>query len=173
MSRRRRTTVLLAVAPLAFAPVARAAEPSHITSANITIDFSKKLRDVSPYAFGVDVTGYGSGSYITNDAAERTMLKGRYGLMRLDLKFATPGDPSSPIVAAGAGADTTISGDAWVSAVKSLGAQPVVIVPTDPGDAAALVRHIPVLAATYFSAHCLMMYLSPIFRNRRDTSGGS
>jgi hypothetical protein len=69
------------------------------------------------------------------------MLAGRYGSLRMHLKYATPGDPTSAIIAGGAGADTTVSGNAWVTAIKNLGAQPVLVVPESPIDAANLVRH--------------------------------
>ncbi|MFF5204529.1 hypothetical protein [Streptosporangium sp. NPDC000396] len=110
-------------------------------AANVTVDFTTVERTVSPQAFGLDVTGYGYGHYITNDPAEQAMVQGRFGMMRMGLKYATPGNPSSPIVANGAGADTTVTGDQWVSAIKARGAEPMVIVPDNAVDAANIVKH--------------------------------
>lgn len=119
-----------------FGPGAGAAVAS-----NVTVDFGASVRPVSRGQFGLDITGYGYGNYITNDAAQQGMLKGRYGVMRMGLKYATPGDSNSPIIANGAGADTTVTGDQWVSAIKNLGARPMVIVPENVTDAANMVRH--------------------------------
>ena len=110
-------------------------------AANVTVDLTSAVRSVPADAFGVDITGYGYHHYITDDDDERAMLTGRYGVLRIGLKYATPGDPTSPIVANGDGADTTVTGDEWIAAIRSLGAEPAVIVPADPTDAANMVRH--------------------------------
>ncbi|WP_173133790.1 GH39 family glycosyl hydrolase [Kibdelosporangium persicum] len=107
----------------------------------MTVDFGTVVRAVPADTFSAAITGYGYGSYLTNDPQHQAMLTGRYGSMRMHLTYARPGDPTSAIVAGGAGADTTVSGDAWVTSIKKAGAQPVLIVPEDPVDAANLVRH--------------------------------
>jgi hypothetical protein len=49
--------------------------------------------------------------------------------MRMDLKYSTPGDPTSKIVCGGNECDTRWSGDQWVQAMKAIGAQSLIIVP--------------------------------------------
>jgi hypothetical protein len=128
----------IAVLSLAIVPTVSCVTPAP----NITVDFATTVRPVSPYAFSADITGYGGGHYITTDTAERTMLDGgRFGSMRMELRYATPGDPTSQIVAGGAGAEQGVTGDQWVTAIKDLGSTPVVIVPLNATDAANLVRH--------------------------------
>lgn len=142
MKRRTMTMGLAALAAAGFLAVnPGAADPGWAANSNVTVNFAASVRPVSPAQFGLDVTGYGYGSYITNDSAEQAMLKGRYGVMRIGLKYSIPGDPSSTIVANGAGADTTVTGDQWVTAIKNLGATPMVIVPENATDAANMVRH--------------------------------
>jgi hypothetical protein len=129
-------TLVVALAALALTPGgAAAATPS------ISVDFGTAVRAVPAGTFGVDITGYGYQHYIVTDGAEQQMLAGRYGAMRMGLKYAVSGDPTSAIVANGAGADTTVTGDAWISGIKALGAAPVVIVPENATDAANLVAH--------------------------------
>ncbi|ONI91706.1 hypothetical protein ALI22I_07485 [Saccharothrix sp. ALI-22-I] len=115
--------------------------PAQAAVANVTVDFGAVVRPVPRDAFSADITGYGSGSYITNDPQHRAMLAGRYGSLRMELKYTTPGDPTSAIIAGGSGAETKVAGDAWITAIKDLGAEPVLIVPDDATDAANLVRH--------------------------------
>jgi hypothetical protein len=127
------TTVLAALAA-GTAPAAEAAP-------DVTVDFGHTVRAVPRDTFSADITGYGYGSYLTNDERHRAMLDGRYGSLRMELAYAVPGDPTSAIVAGGAGADRSVPGDAWIAAIEDTGAAPVVIVPADPVDAANLVRH--------------------------------
>ena len=68
-------------------------------AATITVNFSATVRSVPSTSFGVDITGYGYHNYVTNDTQEKAKLNGHYGAMRMGLKFATPGDPTSAIVA--------------------------------------------------------------------------
>lgn len=117
------------------------ASTAHAATANITIDFGTALRSVPRGTFSADVTGYGYHHYITNDTQHRAMLTGLYGFARMQLIYTVPGDPTSAIVAGGGGADTTVPGDDWVSSIRALGAEPMLIVPEDPVDAANLVRH--------------------------------
>lgn len=142
MKRRTATGWVALLAVLgALGAVPATASPGWAATSNVTVGFGSAVRSVSPAQFGLDVTGYGYGNYITNDAAEQAMLNGRYGVMRMGLKYSTPGDPNSTIVANGAGADTTVTGDQWVTAIKNLGATPMVIVPENVTDAANMVRH--------------------------------
>jgi hypothetical protein len=158
------SSLAMAVALVAGAAVSPAASSAAVAS-NVTVNFGKVIGSVSRDQFGLDISGYGP-TYITDDATEDAMLKGRYGVMRMGLMYKTPGDPSSPIVANGAGASQTITGDQWVSAIKKLGATPVVIVPADATDAVNMVRH--------FNAGTDPNRVSEwIVGNETDNSGGS
>ena len=103
----------------ALVAVPAAATPSWAATSNVTVSFGTTVRSVSRTQFGLDVTGYGYGNYITNDAAKQAMLNGRHGVMGMGLKYSTPGEPNSTIVANGAGADTTVTGDQWVSFIQT------------------------------------------------------
>ncbi|WP_329426210.1 hypothetical protein OG339_39025 [Streptosporangium sp. NBC_01495] len=140
MSRRRIHRLTAVTASMAVV-AGLSSPPAGAAAANVTVDFATVERPVSPHAFGLDITGYGYGHYITNDPREQAMVQGRFGMMRMGLQYATPGDPTSAIVANGAGADTTVTGDQWVSAIKARGAEPMVIVPESAVDAANIVRH--------------------------------
>ncbi|GLW12631.1 hypothetical protein Misp01_77590 [Microtetraspora sp. NBRC 13810] len=128
---------------VALAVLAGTQPPStaQAAAADVTIDFGTALRTVPRSTFSADITGYGYQHYITNDPQHRAMLTGLYGSARMQLVYTVPGDPTSDIVAGGAGADRTVSGDDWVSSIRALGAEPMIIVPEDPVDAANLVRH--------------------------------
>ncbi|MEV0399873.1 hypothetical protein [Actinoallomurus sp. NPDC050550] len=137
-----RTLRALLSAGAVTAALLSAAGPADAATANVTVAFGQAVRSVPPEAFGIDISGYGYGNYITNDATQRAMLGGgRYGLARMQLVYSVPGDTTSKIVAGGDGADRGPTGDEWVSSIKDLGAAPVVIAPLDPVDAAGLVRH--------------------------------
>ena len=73
----------------ALVAVPAAATPSWAATSNVTVSFGTTVRSVSRTQFGLDVTGYGYGNYITNDAAEQAMLNGKYGVMRMGLKYST------------------------------------------------------------------------------------
>ncbi|WP_214413400.1 hypothetical protein [Sphaerisporangium fuscum] len=139
--RRAARSVAGAVAAVAVLASVQPASTAQAAAADITVDFGTALRAVPRATFSADITGYGYHHYITNDAQHRAMLTGLYGFARMQLVYKVPGDPTSAIVAGGTGADTTVSGDDWVSSTRSLGAEPMVIVPEDPVDAANLVRH--------------------------------
>ncbi|MET7335033.1 PA14 domain-containing protein [Nonomuraea sp. NPDC005650] len=135
-------------AAVAIWPVAAPAEAA--VAAAVSVDFTKPVRTLSAGDYGVGITGYGEGSYITNDARHREHLRNlKAGRMRIELHYQEPGNPSSPIVCGGYKCDTTITGDAWIAAIRDLGAEPVVILQVDGrqtaevnrDDAVALYRH--------------------------------
>ncbi|MGR6916245.1 PA14 domain-containing protein [[Actinomadura] parvosata] len=126
------------------------AATSAVTPAAVSVDFTKPVRTLSPTDYGIGITGYGSGSYITNDPRHRELLTGLApGRMRIELHYERPGDHTSPIVCGGYKCDTTVTGDAWIAAIRDLGAEPVVILQVDGrqsaevnrADAVALYRH--------------------------------
>ena len=66
----------------------------------------------------MDVSGYGYPNVFANDQVEQQKLK-TLGIkyMRMDLKYSTPGNPTSQIVCGGDGCDTRWTGDQWVQAI--------------------------------------------------------
>ena len=108
----------------------------------ITIDFTSPMRILDPLTIGMDVSGYGYPNVFANDQVEHQQLK-TLGItyMRMDLTYSTPGDPTSKIVCGGSGCDTRWTGDQWVQAIKAIGAQPLLIVPSRAVDAANMVKH--------------------------------
>jgi hypothetical protein len=112
------------------------------TGGSVAIDYTHEV-GIDPRAFGIDETGYQAPNVLPNDALEMQRfqtLGTRY--VRMDLRYSTPGDPTSKIVCGGSGCDTGPTGDQWIAAIKQVGAVPVVIVPTaTPQDDANLVAH--------------------------------
>lgn len=113
------------------------------TTSNTTVDFSSPLRTLSPLAFGMDVSGYGMGGVnIVSDQLQRDRLTALHlGLMRIDLKYTTSGNPDSKIICAAVGCDTSKTGDDWVNNIKAVGAEPIMVVPRNVTDATNLVKH--------------------------------
>ncbi|MEV0201648.1 PA14 domain-containing protein [Nonomuraea sp. NPDC050691] len=137
----------LAAAALVW-PAGASAEAA--AAATVSVDFTKPIRTISPADIGIGITGYGEGSYITNDPKHRDHLRRlAAGRMRIELHYKTPGDHSSPIICGGYECDAQVSGDAWINAIRDLGAEPVVILQVDGrqsaevnrDDAVALYRH--------------------------------
>ena len=120
------------------------------TTNTINIDFATPVRQISPLAFSMDVSGYGQGSYITNDTVHKQRIANlKLGMLRMHLAYQTLGDPTSPIVCHGSGCATSVSGDNWVTGIKTTGAEPVLIITVsgthttlqDQTDAVNLVKH--------------------------------
>ncbi len=113
-----------------------------VGSGNIIIDYASPIRKLNPNAFGMDLSGYGSPNVFANDQVEQQKLKTlNIKFMRIDLKYSTSGDPTSKIVCAANGCDTQLTGDQWVQAIKAIGAQPLIVVPSGAIDAANMVKH--------------------------------
>ena len=113
-----------------------------VGSENMVIDYTAPIRKLDPIAIGMDLSGYGYSNVFANDRVEQQKLK-TLGIkyMRVDLKYSTPGDPTSKIICGGIGCDTQWTGDQWVQAIKAIGAQPLIIVPYSADDAANMVKH--------------------------------
>jgi hypothetical protein len=112
------------------------------TRTTVTVDFTKPLHTLSPLAIGIDESGYGQPNVLTNDPLQRqrlAALKPTY--MRMNLKYSVSGDPTSKIVCGGSGCATDQDGDAWITAIKGIGAEPLIEDPVNPGDLPNLVRH--------------------------------
>ncbi|GAA3690496.1 hypothetical protein GCM10022224_064910 [Nonomuraea antimicrobica] len=122
-------------------------------SASVSVDFTKPVRTLSPTDYGIGITGYGNQSYITNDARHREHIrKLKAGRMRIELHYEEPGNHASPIVCGGFYCDTKVSADAWITAIRDLGAEPVIILPVDSRQSAAVNRDDAVALYEHFAA---------------------
>ncbi|MEV1247484.1 PA14 domain-containing protein [Nonomuraea sp. NPDC050022] len=147
----RRTLHAVLAGGLAAAAVWTAGAPAEAAvAATVSVDFTQPIRPIAPTDFGIGITGYGEGSYITNDTKHRDRLRALgVGRMRIELHYQEPGNHDSPIVCGGYKCATEVSGDAWITAIRDLGAEPVVILQVDGrqsaevnrGDAVALYKH--------------------------------
>lgn len=121
-----------------------------VSAENITIDYTKPGLAVHERAFGIDATGYTNGKELPNDDVMRHQIaNARFGQIRIDLMYRNSGNPESPIQCGGAGCDTKLSGDQWVSSIKQAGAEPIVIVKFSEYsviDAANMVKHFNIQA---------------------------
>jgi len=126
----------------AFLTVFVSQRPHAIGLGNIAIDYTSPIWKLDPLAIGMDISGYGFPDVFANDRLEQHKLKMLdVTYMRLDLKYTTPGDPTSKIICGANGCDTRWTGDQWVQAIKAIGAQPLIMVPYSTADAANMVRH--------------------------------
>ena len=147
----RRTLRAALAGGLAAAVVWTAGVPAEAAvAATVSVDFTQPIRTISATDFGIGITGYGEGSYITNDTKHQDRLRALgVGRMRIELHYQEPGNHDSPIVCGGYQCATEVSGDAWITAIRNLGAEPVVILQVDGrqsaevnrGDAVALYKH--------------------------------
>ncbi|SEG88342.1 Glycosyl hydrolases family 39 [Nonomuraea solani] len=121
--------------------------------AAVSVDFTKPIRTLSATDYGIGITGYGEQSYITNDPEHREAVRAlKAGRMRIELHYQTPGDHSSPIICGGWECDRTITGDAWIAAIRDLGAEPVVILQVDGRQSAETNRDDAVALYEHFAA---------------------
>ncbi|GAA3546481.1 hypothetical protein GCM10022419_028280 [Nonomuraea rosea] len=135
----------------AGAPAGAAAPQA--AAASVSIDYTKPLRTLSAADYGIGITGYGNQSYITNDARHRELIrKLKAGRMRIELHYEEPGNHASPIVCGGFYCDTKVSGDAWITAIRDLGAEPVIILPVDARQTAEVNRDDAVALYEHFAA---------------------
>ncbi|GCF10291.1 GH39 family glycosyl hydrolase [Dictyobacter arantiisoli] len=137
--------LMIVIIPLIILVVIRVSASAFLggSDANITIDYTHQIRTLDPLAVGgVDESAYGAPNVLINDPLQQQRLRTlgtRY--MRINLRYAIAGNPRSPLICGAHGCDTRWSGDAWVNAIKALGAEPVLEDPVNPGDLPALVKH--------------------------------
>lgn len=132
------TTALLLAGGLAaiLAPSAGADE------AAVTVDFTTPVAAIEPGDLGASITGYGGLNYIVNSADHRAAMAAQdFGALRIELEYAVPGDHTSRIVCGGDYCHTDYDGDQWIDAIRSLGAEPILVVPAETADAVALFEH--------------------------------
>src|SRR5258706_3261584 len=134
----------------AFLTVFVSQSPRAVGLGNIAIDYSSPTRKLDPLAIGMDISGYGFPNVFANDQLEQHKLKMlNVTYMRLDLKYSTPGDPTSKIICGADGCDTRWTGDQWVQAMKAIDAEPLIMVPYSTADAANMVKHFNKTANNY------------------------
>ncbi|HEY3762857.1 MAG TPA: fibronectin type III domain-containing protein [Verrucomicrobiae bacterium] len=92
------------------------------------VDFTTAKMTNSPLAFSMCESGYGQGGTdITHEPQQQTNTANlQIVMMRADLGYSTPGDPTSTIICEASGSSATITGDQWISAIKAAGAVPEV-----------------------------------------------
>ena len=114
-------------------------------TANTFVDFSAPLApSLAPSPFSSSISTYGqNGGSIVASATQRANLSSLgLGLYRVPLQWN-----GGSIISGAAYGPTNVSGDQWINAIKSLGAQPMIVVAGasnndfTPDDAAALVQH--------------------------------
>ncbi|MFC5827323.1 PA14 domain-containing protein [Nonomuraea insulae] len=129
------------------------AQAQAAAAVSVSVDFTKPIRTLSAADYGIGITGYGEKSYITNDDKHREYLrKLKPGRMRIELHYQEPGNHDSPIVCGGYKCDTTITGDAWITAIRDLGAEPVLILQVDGRQSAEVNRDDAVALYEHFAA---------------------
>lgn len=110
---------------------------------NIVVDYSTVIQKLDPKAIGLDISGYYTPLAFANDTVEQQKIK-QLGIKyaRMHLIYQVSGDPTSKIICGGTGCNMSITGDQWINAIKSIGAEPVVVIYTKSSvDAANLVKH--------------------------------
>ncbi|RUL71414.1 GH39 family glycosyl hydrolase [Dyella choica] len=114
-------------------------------TANTYIDFGTPLPQAlapAPFSSSISTYGQNGGSIIASATQRANLASLGLGLYRVPLQWN-----GGNIISGAAYGPTNISGDQWVSGIKSLGAQPMVVVAGSsnnnftPDDAAALVQH--------------------------------
>jgi len=109
---------------------------------NIIIDYTSPVQKLDPLAIGMDISGFGYPDVFANDQVEQQKLKTLdIKIMKIALKYSTPGDPTSKLICGAIGCDTRWTGDQWIESIKAIGAQPLIIVPYSAVDAANMVKH--------------------------------
>lgn len=118
---------------------------------NVTVDFTSTVRSVAPYPLSSTISTYGQdGGSIAVSASQR----GRLGSLGLGLYRVPLQWNGGSIISSAGGGPTGISGDAWVSNIRSFGGVPMIVVGGSsdnnfsPSDAANLVQHFNANRAT-------------------------
>jgi Ricin-type beta-trefoil lectin domain len=96
---------------------------THAASANVMINFNNPITSLDPNAFSGTISTYG-GQNITASQKQDTNLKNlNLGLYRVPIQW----NGGNPISSAGGG-PANISAAKWIQAIKSIGAQPEIVV---------------------------------------------
>lgn len=136
---------IMSVCKLAVAASLCIAINAMAATANTFVDFSAPLsQSLAPSPFSSSISTYGqNGGSIVASATQRANLSSLgLGLYRVPLQWN-----GGNIISGAAYGPTNVSGDQWINAIKSLGAQAMIVVAGSsnnnftPDDAAALVQH--------------------------------
>ena len=121
------------------------ATASPAQTANTFIDFTSSLPQAlapSPFSSAISTYGQNGGSIVASATQRANLSSLGLGLYRVPLQWN-----GGNIISGAAYGPTNVSGDQWINAIKSLGAQPMIVVAGSsnnnftPDDAAALVQH--------------------------------
>ncbi|NUU24407.1 MAG: hypothetical protein HOV68_23325, partial [Streptomycetaceae bacterium] len=106
----------------------------------VSVDFGKVIAQSPPENFGVTFSTFAvDGGPVAKSPDDIAALRGLgVGGVRVHLKP----DGRGGVVSGAGGGDTSVTGDEWVSAIERIGAEPTVIVNTDPGDALAVLNYL-------------------------------
>lgn len=102
-------------------------------ASTITVDFTKTIATVPATDIGATVSGYGGDTTVANSEAHQELLrKLGVGLLRIELRYEEPGNGQSKVVCNSLGCEKGISGADWLKGIKAVGAEPMLVLPTDP-----------------------------------------
>jgi hypothetical protein len=106
---------------------------------NITVDFTRNVRNLSPLVFGMDSSAYGwTGSTsrtIANDTQQQQKIKDlKIAQMRITLGYQTPGDQNSRIICYAEGCGVSTDVHTWIQGIRAAGAEPLVQVQMNTGE---------------------------------------
>ncbi|MCF2529708.1 lectin-like domain-containing protein [Yinghuangia soli] len=106
----------------------------------ISVDFAKIVGKSTADRFGVTFSTFGvDGGPVAKSPEEIEALRSLgVGGIRIHLKPNGNGE----VVSGADGGDTGVTGHEWLTAIESIGAEPTVIVNTDPGDALAVLDYL-------------------------------
>ncbi|WP_438481950.1 hypothetical protein [Oleiharenicola lentus] len=100
-------------------------------TATVAVNFNTVVRTIDPLTFSGIESGYGS-TKLPNDLNQQAAISMLdLAMLRVNLGYQTPGNPSSTIVSKVAGGDTSITGTQWINAIKATGAIPQIRVQMD------------------------------------------
>ncbi|HEY1178676.1 MAG TPA: PA14 domain-containing protein [Phytomonospora sp.] len=122
----RKTASAAVSAAVALALVTVPAAPAQAAAATVAVDFTKTVAHLDADDYGLDITGYGNKSYITNNATHQEHVRRQgFGVMRMELMWE-----NGRLVCGGDYCERAdYDGDDWVAAIRALGAEPMLILP--------------------------------------------
>ena len=102
------------------------------TSVTVNVDFGKAVAPIDPTDIGATVSGYGTENVSSSDEQQGLLRSLGLKLLRIELKFATAGDPSGGVTCNSLGCVTSVRGEKWLAGIKAVGAEPMLVVNIDP-----------------------------------------
>lgn len=122
--RKTASTAVSALVALALVTVPGA--PAQAAAATVAVDFTSPVAQLDAADYGLDITGYGNKSYITNNATHQGHVRRqKFGVMRMELMWE-----NGRLVCGGDYCEREdYDGDDWIAAIRALGAEPMLILP--------------------------------------------